>query len=665
MDGIARVRAGGVRRLSVLFLALGHLTASVASQDAPGRPTQLVNGDMEAVDARGELVGWYLPAALRTAGHEIGPESDVVFEGSRAAAIDSRRASGDANSFGNLMQSIDATPWRGKRVRLRAAVQVSEAGAEGQAQMWLRVDRPAAGASFRMGFFDNMDDRPIRSSEWSTHEIVGDVAEDATGIALGVLTRGSCLVRVDAVTLEEVGATVASTRAIEADAPPQPFWTPWLALPLVALALFALGFLGGGRLGAFALRFTGLYWGLYTLSTMLALVPFLGNDWSAALQAGPVDALVRWTARTCLGIEGELVSALRNGSGDTTYSYVEALITFVLALGAAIAWSLIDRRERGLAGARDLLRSLLRYYLAIQMTAYGLAKLTALYNQFPTPGIWRLDQAYGESSPMGLLWTFMGSSQAYTRFGGAMELVGALLLVWRRTALLGALVSLSVLANVMLLNFCYDVPVKLFSTHLVVAAGCIALPDARRLARFFLLGKAVAAPTRRVLEHRGLRWGHRLVKAALVVSVLVLPLGRFAFQEVAASSVLPLAGEWTLTSLELDGQDVTPAAGELEALSLFRPLEREDDWRLTGTLRRVGQTTVTQVAASADATRLTLEGTPEGSGRLVSGEFRWTREGDALQLEGNGARAVLEPATHEYLLVRRGFRWINERPFNR
>jgi hypothetical protein len=109
-----------------------------------------------------------------------------------------------------------------------------------------------------------------------------------------------------------------------------------------------------------------------------------------------------------------------------------------------------------------------------------------LYNQFSPPGSDRLAETYGASSPMGLLWTFMGSSRAYTAFSGYMETLGALLLLWRRTALLGALTSICVLFNVMVLNFCYDVPVKLFSFHLVLIGACIALPDARRLVQLFL-----------------------------------------------------------------------------------------------------------------------------------------------------------------------------------
>src|SRR6185503_15339752 len=336
----------------------------------------------------------------------------------------------------------------------------------------------AAGGAPRMGFFDNMGDRPIESNEWKTYEIVGDVAKDAQSVVLGVLTIGPCLVLVDEATFElaDEAAKPTGGSGADAEAPRQPFFTAWLFLPLGALALFALAYLGRGRAGKFAFEFTLVYWALYTLTTMVqSLVPFVGYSWGARLEAGPIDAFVRWAARALLGIEGELVSAIGNGSGDTTYSYVQAYLTFLLALAAALVWSLVERRASDHPRLKDLLRSGLRTYLAIYMIGYGIAKLGSLSNQLPEPGLWRLAQPYGESSPMGLLWTFMGSSRAYTHFAGAMELLGGILLVWRRTALLGALVSAGVMFNVMVMNFCYDVPVKLFSAHLVVAAAVIAL----------------------------------------------------------------------------------------------------------------------------------------------------------------------------------------------
>jgi hypothetical protein len=50
---------------------------------------------------------------------------------------------------------------------------------------------------------------------------------------------------------------------------------------------------------------------------------------------------------------------------------------------------------------------------------------------------------------------------------------------------------------------------------------------------------------------------------------------------------------------------------------------------------------------------------------VIPGEFSWSVVGSELRLEAPTLRVAFAPAAQDYLLLRRGFRWINERPFNR
>jgi hypothetical protein len=50
----------------------------------------------------------------------------------------------------------------------------------------------------------------------------------------------------------------------------------------------------------------------------------------------------------------------------------------------------------------------------------------------------------------------------------------------------GALVSIGVMSPVVALNFCYDVPVKLYSSHLLAMKVFLILPDLRRLLNLFV-----------------------------------------------------------------------------------------------------------------------------------------------------------------------------------
>ncbi len=101
---------------------------------------------------------------------------------------------------GNLMQSFNAAAYRGKTVRVTAWLRLEASAPEDRAQMWLGVDR----IDDKKGFFDDMSDRPVRSSEWTLGEIRARIDSDATLIKFGVMSIGRGRVWVDHVSFEVV-----------------------------------------------------------------------------------------------------------------------------------------------------------------------------------------------------------------------------------------------------------------------------------------------------------------------------------------------------------------------------------------------------------------------------------------------------------------------------
>jgi len=103
--------------------------------------------------------------------------------------------------FGNMMQSFSAAAYRGQTVRLRAWIRLDAVEQDDRGQMWLAVVR----ANRRNGFYDNMDDRPVRSGQWTLCEIVGEVDRDAQFIDFGFMSSGKGRVWVDDVSFHVVG----------------------------------------------------------------------------------------------------------------------------------------------------------------------------------------------------------------------------------------------------------------------------------------------------------------------------------------------------------------------------------------------------------------------------------------------------------------------------
>jgi hypothetical protein len=145
--------------------------------------------------------GWHA-AGSAPADYDMGNKpADKVSDG-WVAYIHARPG---AIGFGTLMQTIDATAYRGKRVRLTGSLRTEDVS---QAQMWMRIDGKGSKA---LGF-DNMERRPLRGSvDWTPCTIVLDVPDGATAIAFGFLLDAKGGVDARTFKLETVGEDVPLT----------------------------------------------------------------------------------------------------------------------------------------------------------------------------------------------------------------------------------------------------------------------------------------------------------------------------------------------------------------------------------------------------------------------------------------------------------------------
>jgi hypothetical protein len=142
-----------------------------------------------------------LPPVSAQGGYSASITNENPKSGTMCAVIKRERETGQ-NAFGNLMQSFSAASFRSKRVRFRAAVRTEMTDLNSRAQLWLRVDRP----NMQMGFFDNMGDRPISSSQWKYFDIIGDIDPDAESINIDLMLIGNGKAWLDDISFEIVGA---------------------------------------------------------------------------------------------------------------------------------------------------------------------------------------------------------------------------------------------------------------------------------------------------------------------------------------------------------------------------------------------------------------------------------------------------------------------------
>ncbi|HEX4496518.1 MAG TPA: S41 family peptidase [Thermoanaerobaculia bacterium] len=182
-------------------LLVGLLPAALHGQAASTPLPAPTNLDFEQGQPGEVPPGWSFSATSRENGYTARIVADHPEAGKQAAELAFAGEKKDPRAFGNLLTSFDAIPYRGQRIRFRAAVRAEVAGSDG-AGLWLRVDREGGGR----GFFDNMTDRPITSPTWKSYEIVGDVAPDAKVIFIGLLLPGGGKAWIDSASIAALGA---------------------------------------------------------------------------------------------------------------------------------------------------------------------------------------------------------------------------------------------------------------------------------------------------------------------------------------------------------------------------------------------------------------------------------------------------------------------------
>lgn len=177
-----------------------------------------------------------------------------------------------------------------------------------------------------------------------------------------------------------------------------------------------------------------------------------------------------------------------NGNGDYPEQWMQVGTALLLSIVGTLLWSIAERHRKHYQALNYWLCLGLRYFLIANGLSYGIIKLFAL--QMPFPNLSQLATPLGDYLPMRFSWMFVGYSTTYQMFSGAIELLAALLLLFRATATLGVLVASGVFLNVMLLNLSYDIPVKINSIQLVVVCLYLLAQESPRLIAFFFKNQA-------------------------------------------------------------------------------------------------------------------------------------------------------------------------------
>lgn len=373
-----------------------------------------------------------------------------------------------------------------------------------------------------------------------------------------------------------------------------------------------------------------------------------------------LEHFVIWFGTACFHLK-DLHKITNTGSGDTTYDYVLLFMGMLFSLLLSIIILIIDRKRPNYRQLYLFTIVIARYYVFFTMALYGMSKL--FNGQFPANTYSRLDETVGNMSPMGMVWTFMGASRAYTFVSGLLEFTGGILLLFRKTKTVGALFSMAVMLNVTLLNYMYDVPVKIFSTHIVLLCVFILSYDWITLYNFFIRHRSVK------LDYNKLRVKKAWMQITLRVIKFIVVVGTIGFAlselwDTLTEVPVPMEGVYTVRTFIIHNDTLPPIENKNDSTGWSKMYADFANWISFKT--NAGQTVWKN--AKIDTVKKTFNLSNADSTQFAF--LNYTIKNDTVTFKGMLQKDTVTIITtrklkKDFLLTSRGFHWTNEYPANR
>ncbi|TWF39600.1 hypothetical protein FHW36_10537 [Chitinophaga polysaccharea] len=144
---------------------------------------------------------------------------------------------------------------------------------------------------------------------------------------------------------------------------------------------------------------------------------------------------------------------------NTIYKYLNPILilaglAFVIVF--PIYWQRREnKQEIGSKKIRAWFITIIRYWLALEISGYGFGKI--FHQQFAESYV-RNDTIVSKLSGYSLTWNYFGHSYALSCAIAGLQIMGSVLLLFRRTTLLAVILLLPVMTNIVLIDIFYDIP---------------------------------------------------------------------------------------------------------------------------------------------------------------------------------------------------------------
>ena len=235
---------------------------------------------------------------------------------------------------------------------------------------------------------------------------------------------------------------------------------------------------------------------------------------------------------------------------------------FVLSIPIALIWGLLDRHRKNYNLAYYWLLAITRYRAGIGIIGFGFTKLLPV--QMPYPSISLLNNELGDLTGHKIFWLSIGIVPWYQVFTGIVEVLAGSMLLFRKTAALGAALLIGALASITVVNLAYDGGVHVYASYFVLLGSFVLAYYVPRIYKLLILKKEVVPFD--IVPSYSLKWQKwtRIGIKSLVVFVFLIVLFYLQtvnflydpYKQPSSAGVKDLRGYYNVTHFSKNGVEI-------------------------------------------------------------------------------------------------------------
>ncbi len=209
-----------------------------------------------------------------------------------------------------------------------------------------------------------------------------------------------------------------------------------------------------------------------------------------------------------------------------TLILIRHIFYFIISVLGSLVWPLLASKAINYKKLNFCFSEILKLVLSLKVFGYGIIKVFPI--QMGKPNFIDLHKTIGDLEPVYLLWVTIGYGQPYQIFLGIAEVVAAILILFRKTMVIGLLLLLPIIVNVILLNYTYIIGILDITLLLLIFNLYLLLPFFKSFYDLLIKGKSA------VLTYNYYNFSNIKLKNTISNFVAIIVILSFTFKMVSA-----------------------------------------------------------------------------------------------------------------------------------